>query len=158
MFFAKIIYLHLTHPFQSAATSIHKPTSHIHQQSWQMDGKEPLEWCQRHHPLTPMVIFISLERPPGDCQFSLFAHHQLGLFGLLESVRQEMKLKSWSFYQKMEIEILYMGKFLSFLTHFPLLFFSKPHRRTSQLWLVLAKQPFPFKKTKNKSTVVTKPS
>ena len=53
-----IIYLHLTHPFHSA-TSIHKPTSHIHQQSLQTDGKEPLEWCRRRHPLTPMVIFIS---------------------------------------------------------------------------------------------------
>ena len=153
-----IIYLHLTHPFHLAATSIHKPTSHIHQQSWQTDGKQPSKWCRRRHPLTPMVIFISLERPLGDCQFSLFAHHQLAIFGLWESVRKEMKLKSWSFYQKMEIEILYMGKFLSFLTLLPLLFFSKPYRRTSQLWLVPTKQPFPFKKTKNKSTVAAKPS
>ena len=94
-----IIYLHLTHPFHSA-TSIHKPTSHIHQQSWQTNGKEPLEWCRRCHPLTPMVIFISLERPLGDCQFSLFTHHQLALFGLWECVRKDMKLKSWSFYKK----------------------------------------------------------
>ena len=57
----------------------------------------------------------------------------------------------------MEIEILYMGKFPSFLTLLPLLF-SKPHRRMSQLWLVQAKQPFSFKKTKNKSTVAAKPS
>ena len=49
-----IIYLHLTHPFHSAATSIQKPTSHVHQQSWRTDGKEPSEWCQRRHPLTPM--------------------------------------------------------------------------------------------------------
>ena len=58
----------------------------------------------------------------------------------------------------MEIEILHMGKFLSFLTLLPLLFFSKPHRRMSKLWLVPTKQPFPFKKTKNKSTVAAKPS
>ena len=43
-----------THRFHSA-TSIHKPTSHIHQQSLRTEGKEPSEWCRRCHPLTPMT-------------------------------------------------------------------------------------------------------
>ena len=50
-----IIYLHLTHPFHSVETSIHKPTSHVQQQSWQTDGKEPSKLCRRRHPLTPMA-------------------------------------------------------------------------------------------------------
>ena len=50
-----IIYLHLTHPFHSTATSIHKPTSHVHPQSWQTDGKELSKWCRRCHPLIPMA-------------------------------------------------------------------------------------------------------
>ena len=50
-----IIYLHPTHPFHSATTSIHKPTSHVHQQSWQTDGKVQSEWCRRSHPLPSMA-------------------------------------------------------------------------------------------------------